>query len=108
MSFGRFAATQARMSARKACCSGVNSRSMDAVSDRLDGASGVLARSCGSGCPGRDRARHASISATLQPMNDSLRDIAAELGRFASERDWAQFHSPKNLASALVVEAGEL
>ena len=41
-------------------------------------------------------------------MNDSLRDIAAELGRFASERDWAQFHSPKNLASALVVEAGEL
>lgn len=24
------------------------------------------------------------------------------------ERDWKQFHSPKNLASALVVEAGEL
>jgi dCTP diphosphatase len=24
------------------------------------------------------------------------------------ERDWQQFHSPKNLASALVVEAGEL
>lgn len=24
------------------------------------------------------------------------------------ERDWEQFHSPKNLASALIVEAGEL
>ncbi len=30
------------------------------------------------------------------------------LVKFASDRDWQQFHSPKNLASALVVEAGEL
>jgi NTP pyrophosphatase (non-canonical NTP hydrolase) len=36
---------------------------------------------------------------------ESLRD---DLRRFAAERDWDQFHSPKNLASALVVEAGEL
>lgn len=35
----------------------------------------------------------------------SLRD---ELRRFADERDWDQFHSPKNLASALAVEAAEL
>jgi dCTP diphosphatase len=34
-----------------------------------------------------------------------LRD---ELRRFAAERDWDQFHSPKNLASALSVEAAEL
>jgi dCTP diphosphatase len=27
---------------------------------------------------------------------------------FASERDWEQFHTPKNLASALTVEAAEL
>jgi len=27
---------------------------------------------------------------------------------FADERDWNQFHSPKNLAMALIVEAGEL
>ena len=40
-------------------------------------------------------------------MADSLNDLA-QLGRFAGERDWQQFHSPKNLASALVVEAGEL
>ena len=30
------------------------------------------------------------------------------MSQFAQERDWQQFHSPKNLASALVVEAGEL
>ena len=40
-----------------------------------------------------------------QPTLDSLR---AELRRFAAQRDWEQFHSPKNLAMALVAEAGEL
>jgi len=39
-----------------------------------------------------------------QPL-DELRDA---LRRFADERDWSQFHSPKNLACALSVEAGEL
>lgn len=28
--------------------------------------------------------------------------------QFASERDWDQFHSPKNLSMALIVEAAEL
>lgn len=41
-------------------------------------------------------------------MPDSLHDLAAALRQFARERDWERFHSPKNLASALVVEAGEL
>jgi dCTP diphosphatase len=41
-------------------------------------------------------------------MSDSLGDLARQLDRFAQERDWHQFHSPKNLASALIVEAGEL
>ena len=36
---------------------------------------------------------------------NSLRDA---LRRFAAERDWDQFHSPKNLAIALSVEASEL
>ena len=31
-----------------------------------------------------------------------------ELRRFAGERDWDQFHSPKNLAMALGSEVGEL
>jgi dCTP diphosphatase len=35
----------------------------------------------------------------------ALRD---KLRKFVAERDWDQFHSPKNLASALSVEAAEL
>jgi len=38
----------------------------------------------------------------------SLAGIAERLRAFAAERDWDQFHSPKNLAMALVGEAGEL
>jgi dCTP diphosphatase len=41
-------------------------------------------------------------------MPDSLDDLEQQLDQFAKDRDWQQFHSPKNLASALVVEAGEL
>ena len=41
-------------------------------------------------------------------MHDSLHHLARRLQQFADARDWAPFHSPKNLASALVVEAGEL
>lgn len=39
---------------------------------------------------------------------DSLAQLQLKLATFAAERDWQPFHSPKNLASALVVEAGEL
>jgi len=41
-------------------------------------------------------------------MSDSLDHLRADLASFAADRDWAQFHSPKNLASALIVEAAEL
>ena len=37
-----------------------------------------------------------------------LPELSGELRRFAEERDWGQFHSPKNLATALAVEAAEL
>ncbi|MBS0382756.1 MAG: nucleotide pyrophosphohydrolase [Proteobacteria bacterium] len=37
-----------------------------------------------------------------------LDELALHLEQFAKDREWQQFHSPKNLASALVVEAGEL
>lgn len=37
-----------------------------------------------------------------------LQQLALRLQDFAQQRDWGQFHSPKNLASALIVEAGEL
>ena len=41
------------------------------------------------------------LPASLEVLRDALR-------RFASDRDWNQFHSPKNLAIALNVEAAEL
>lgn len=39
---------------------------------------------------------------------DSLDHLNARLLAFARDRDWEQFHSPKNLAMALAGEAGEL
>lgn len=39
---------------------------------------------------------------------NSLSDLVTALRAFAAERDWDQFHSPKNLAAALAVEAGEV
>jgi dCTP diphosphatase len=38
----------------------------------------------------------------------SLEQLRAAVRAFAAERDWDQFHSPKNLAMALSVEAAEL
>jgi len=37
-----------------------------------------------------------------------LEILRNQLRTFAADRDWDQFHSPKNLASALAVEAAEL
>ena len=34
-----------------------------------------------------------------------MKDLRAAIGRFIAERDWERFHSPKNLAMALSVEA---
>lgn len=34
--------------------------------------------------------------------------LARKLAQFSAERDWDQFHTPKNIASALSVEAAEL
>ena len=41
-------------------------------------------------------------------MNDSLDNLRATINTFVAERDWAQFHTPKNLAMAMIVEAAEL
>jgi NTP pyrophosphatase (non-canonical NTP hydrolase) len=39
---------------------------------------------------------------------DSLARLCVRLAEFASQRDWEQFHSPKNLSMALIAEAAEL
>jgi len=37
-----------------------------------------------------------------------FQELTERLRRFAAERDWEQFHDPKNLAMAVASEAGEL
>ena len=39
---------------------------------------------------------------------DSFETLRARIAAFVAERDWEQFHNPKNLAMALSAEAGEL
>jgi NTP pyrophosphatase (non-canonical NTP hydrolase) len=41
-------------------------------------------------------------------MADSLIELRQKIDAFVNERDWAQFHSPKNLAMAMIVETAEL
>ena len=47
------------------------------------------------------RAMSTADATGLTELRDALR-------QFAREREWDQYHSPKNLASALAVEAAEL
>ncbi len=44
----------------------------------------------------------------MNETSQGLSQLRDALRQFAAERDWDQFHSPKNLASALAVEAAEL
>ena len=41
-------------------------------------------------------------------MADNLAALEAEIDAFVQERDWAQFHTPKNLAMGVAIEAAEL
>jgi len=41
-------------------------------------------------------------------MNADQASLMRRIRRFARERDWEQFHTPKNLAMALSVEASEV
>jgi NTP pyrophosphatase (non-canonical NTP hydrolase) len=48
------------------------------------------------------------VQRNTAPVTTSVDGLAAEIRRFAEERDWGQFHTPKNLAMALAGEVGEL
>ncbi len=45
---------------------------------------------------------------SMEPEGTRLAAISKRLENFVAERDWSQFHSPKNLAMALTGEVGEL
>lgn len=48
------------------------------------------------------------MSASPLQKFENLVQLREALRQFAAERDWDQFHSPKNLAAALSVETAEL
>src|SRR5690349_15125634 len=48
------------------------------------------------------------MTTTPNTGSDPILRLRDQLRQFAAERDWDQFHSPKNLAAALSVEAAEL
>ena len=64
--------------------------------------------------PSRGRSRQSLLvvyDRNLSPplnKNMDVKDIQTRLALFAEEREWDQFHSPKNLAMALSVECSEL
>ena len=41
-------------------------------------------------------------------MTDSLANLQSALDAFVEERNWTQFHSPKNLAMGVAIEAAEI
>ena len=44
----------------------------------------------------------------MKRNDTTIDELTARIRAFARERDWEQFHAPKNLAMALAAEAGEL
>jgi len=46
--------------------------------------------------------------ATLTDSQTTVAELKRKILDFARERDWEQFHAPKNLSMALAAEAGEL
>ncbi|MFI6443493.1 nucleotide pyrophosphohydrolase [Kitasatospora sp. NPDC050543] len=44
----------------------------------------------------------------VEPQEPTLESLRQRLTEFAAARGWEPFHTPKNLAAALSVEAGEL
>ncbi len=41
-------------------------------------------------------------------MADPLSELQSAIDAFIAERDWAQFHAPKNLAMGVAIEAAEI
>lgn len=41
-------------------------------------------------------------------MDITLEEVLTRIKDFREDRDWEQFHDPKNLAEAISIEAGEL
>lgn len=52
--------------------------------------------------------RYRHTKQTFIKSGDVMQALMKKLSLFAKERDWEQFHSPKNLCMALAVETAEI
>ncbi|XP_048855675.1 glutamyl-tRNA(Gln) amidotransferase subunit B, mitochondrial [Brienomyrus brachyistius] len=68
-------------------------------------ANGVAAGQCNGGAAGSPGAAHHRFTFSEKPSMDDIRRLQAE---FTDERDWNQFHQPRNLLLALIGEVGEV
>jgi len=50
----------------------------------------------------------ADSNPTATDATTTVAELREILARFVAERDWSQFHSPKNVSMALAIEAAEL
>jgi NTP pyrophosphatase (non-canonical NTP hydrolase) len=48
------------------------------------------------------------MSGTEPGLSQEIEELRNALRQFAQQRDWGQFHSPKNLATSLSIEAAEV
>ena len=55
-----------------------------------------------------DLGKAMTTARTASDENTSLADLRTLVRAFVEERDWRQFHSPKNLSMSLAIEAAEL
>jgi dCTP diphosphatase len=62
----------------------------------------------GPGLPDRTGVIKVMLMPGLTDTTTTLADIKTRVLAFARERDWEQFHAPKNLSMALAAEAAEL
>ena len=52
---------------------------------------------------------HENVNPSLvSDTNTSVEDLKDDMRQFVAERDWRQFHSPKNLSMSIAIEAAEL
>ena len=65
---------------------------------------GIGRRACAVG----DRRRIGSMRAVIDDQQTTLDELRQVIADFVAERDWGQFHDPKNLSMSLAIEAAEL
>ncbi|XP_078167308.1 uncharacterized protein LOC144562051 [Carex rostrata] len=57
---------------------------------------------------GENKQQSAMEKEEKKEVDISLKELSRRLQDFAMERDWEQYHSPRNLLLAMVCEVGEL